>query len=95
MQAIAILLFLGVFDGIATLYGLYVGSYSAELNPLLSWALDQHVAIFVALKMSLTITACYFLWAHRDTALARVGVRFAIVVYSLVALMHLYGLVLR
>ena len=70
---LAILLLLGIFDGIST-YVLCAKHQFGELNPIMRWALGlKNPMVFFILKFSLTISGAWFLWETQSIKLAQIA----------------------
>jgi hypothetical protein len=69
-----------------------IGSGRAvEANPLMNWALTQHLGIFVATKMSLTSLGCWLLFLRRDNTFAQNTSTLLLAFYYALTLYHIAG----
>jgi hypothetical protein len=88
MVVLALLIVVGsVLDAVLTLLHLQDGG--SEANPLMSLALAHGPTAFVALKLSLTGGAAWWLAAHQQWPLAQCGLHGLAFGYGVVLVYHL------
>lgn len=79
---------LALFDGVATLMGVY-GLGAREANPMMAWALDIGIGWFLLLKYGVTLLALLTLLLHQFFRLVRTVLWALVAVYSGIAVYHL------
>mgnify|MGYP003629131779 CR=1 FL=1 len=86
--SLIILIFLGFFDAVATLVWIN-HEYATEANPLMAALINHNQALFLAIKLTVTLGCTAILWKIRDRAIAKVGVILALIVYLYILYKHI------
>jgi hypothetical protein len=74
------------FDALFTLLHLETGA--REANPLMRFALDHGILMFLAAKVALTALGCSFLAVHQNFALGFKGLRCLTIAYVVLLVYH-------
>lgn len=75
------------YDAVATMQHIGRG-VAAEGNPLMESLIEQNAVLFFFVKMSLTALCLLVCYSFSHLRTARVGIRFAVTVYSIICLYH-------
>src|SRR5258708_30655969 len=77
------------FDATATVQHIASG-VAVELNPVMRYFLDKSWITFFWVKVSITTLGLWVCYVTRHRPLGRAGIWFAVIVYQLLALYHIY-----
>jgi hypothetical protein len=91
----AILIFLNVFDAVATYYAVSIGHYAYEANPVMVVMQRMSWWLFFSIKLALGALSCKFLLYTGEfyPRIARGILSGGIVVYTTIAVYHVYGFI--
>jgi len=86
---------LSAFDGVLTLWGLNMNLIT-EANPIMRALISQSPRLFLALKFFVPALVGIYCWHKRnsDRKLVSYALNFAVGIYLLVSMFHIYWLVL-
>jgi len=87
--ALIIILVLCAFDGVATVYHIFLGTV-VELNPIMDYAIQLGSRKFIVFKMALTFLGLLMLIFYRHARGAKQAVLFVIFVYILLTIYHVF-----
>ncbi len=91
--ALAVVLFLNLFDTVATITWIELG-VAEEANPLMAVLLAIHPTLFAVVKMLLVSCSVAILWHFRHHRASKIGTGLACAVYLGTYAVHAYGAVL-
>jgi hypothetical protein len=81
---------LNLFDAVATLTWLDLG-FAEEANPLMEPLIAYCPLCFVAIKMSIVLLVCWFLWREKENTYSFLASKIVFSAYTLLALWHMVG----
>jgi hypothetical protein len=93
VRLLSALWLLNAFDVAMTWYGVKIGGYAEEANPIMAWALGHGLLVFALLKCVIVGVGCVGIWHLRQKRPlpAFVAASVCTAVYAGIAAWHLYG----
>ena len=75
------------YDAMATIRHINRG-VASEGNPLMASLIDMNAATFFGIKMAMTAPCLILCYAYSNLRAGRVGIRFAVITYSILCIYH-------
>jgi len=83
------LLVMNLIDAFATMAWVEL-KFAEEANPLMAWALEYDIRVFILVKVSLVILGVLLLWRLRSYRITRILTVPVFLLYSYIVLVHIF-----